>query len=53
MSKDGKKIFTIFSSLNKYMAKPFLGCSLKVLVEGAERGEGDNAHLLLLLLGCY
>jgi len=35
------------------MAKPFLGCSLKVLVEEAERGEGDNAHLLLLLLGYY
>jgi hypothetical protein len=32
------------SSLNKYIAKPFLACSLKVIGEGAERGEGEPIH---------
>ena len=38
--------FTNPSSLNKYIAKPFLACSLKVIGEGAERGEGEPIHCL-------
>ena len=39
-----EKKFTNSSSLYKYIAKPFLACSLKVIGEGAERGEGEPIH---------